>query len=114
MTQEHGRVESISGQLDYSKYPLGSMLTLIPYHVSAAQGGVRRGSFSVSSTLLLSDSLLLFTVMCHCSDASRLPCALRGTSPGNVDTNPWLVIKLRLCPAVLPMVDFCCNNHEKK
>ncbi|XP_041659840.1 D-threo-3-hydroxyaspartate dehydratase isoform X1 [Cheilinus undulatus] len=35
MTQEHGRVEPISGQLDYSKYPLGSMLTLIPYHSCA-------------------------------------------------------------------------------
>uniref|UniRef100_A0A8C5HVC7 D-serine dehydratase n=1 Tax=Gouania willdenowi TaxID=441366 RepID=A0A8C5HVC7_GOUWI len=34
MTQEHGRVEPISGPLDYSKYPLGSLLTLIPYHVS--------------------------------------------------------------------------------
>uniref|UniRef100_A0A669CCW9 Zgc:162816 n=1 Tax=Oreochromis niloticus TaxID=8128 RepID=A0A669CCW9_ORENI len=35
MTQEHGRVEPISGQLDYSKYPLGSLLTLIPYHSCA-------------------------------------------------------------------------------
>lgn len=34
MTQEHGRVEPISGSLDYSRYPLGSLLTLIPYHVS--------------------------------------------------------------------------------
>uniref|UniRef100_A0A3Q3EE49 Zgc:162816 n=1 Tax=Labrus bergylta TaxID=56723 RepID=A0A3Q3EE49_9LABR len=36
MTQEHGRVEPISGPLDYSKYPLGSMLTLIPYHSCAS------------------------------------------------------------------------------
>ncbi|XP_031711198.1 uncharacterized protein LOC116387887 [Anarrhichthys ocellatus] len=35
MTQEHGRVEPISGPLDYSKYPLGSLLTLIPYHSCA-------------------------------------------------------------------------------
>uniref|UniRef100_A0A673B6H9 Zgc:162816 n=1 Tax=Sphaeramia orbicularis TaxID=375764 RepID=A0A673B6H9_9TELE len=35
MTQEHGRVEPISGKLDYSKYPLGSLLTLIPYHACA-------------------------------------------------------------------------------
>lgn len=34
MTQEHGKVEPISGLLDYSKYPLGTMMTLIPYHVS--------------------------------------------------------------------------------
>lgn len=34
MTQEHGRVEPISGPLDYSKYPLGTVLMLIPYHVS--------------------------------------------------------------------------------
>ncbi|XP_023130195.1 D-threo-3-hydroxyaspartate dehydratase [Amphiprion ocellaris] len=36
MTQEHGRVEPSSGQLDYSRYPLGSLLTLIPYHSCAA------------------------------------------------------------------------------
>uniref|UniRef100_A0A3B3Y2A0 D-serine dehydratase-like domain-containing protein n=1 Tax=Poecilia mexicana TaxID=48701 RepID=A0A3B3Y2A0_9TELE len=36
MTQEHGRVEPISGPLDYSKYPIGSLLTLIPYHSCAA------------------------------------------------------------------------------
>ncbi|KAM4604897.1 D-serine dehydratase [Polymixia lowei] len=35
MTQEHGRVEPISGRLDYSKFPLGSLLTLIPYHACA-------------------------------------------------------------------------------
>ncbi|KAM3865723.1 D-serine dehydratase-like [Diretmus argenteus] len=35
MNQEHGRVEPISGPLDYSKYPLGSLLTVIPYHSSA-------------------------------------------------------------------------------
>ncbi|XP_034411242.1 D-threo-3-hydroxyaspartate dehydratase [Cyclopterus lumpus] len=36
MTQEHGRVEPISGLLDYGKYPLGSLLTLIPYHSCAS------------------------------------------------------------------------------
>uniref|UniRef100_H3CR49 D-serine dehydratase n=1 Tax=Tetraodon nigroviridis TaxID=99883 RepID=H3CR49_TETNG len=35
MTQEHGRVEPISGPLDYDKYPLGTMLSLIPYHSCA-------------------------------------------------------------------------------
>ncbi|XP_056149621.1 D-serine dehydratase isoform X1 [Lampris incognitus] len=35
MTQEHGRVEPISDMLDHSKYPLGSLLTLIPYHSCA-------------------------------------------------------------------------------
>ncbi|KAM6918639.1 D-serine dehydratase [Xenentodon cancila] len=35
MTQEHGRVEPISGPLDYSKYPLGCLLTLIPHHSCA-------------------------------------------------------------------------------
>ncbi|XP_054624421.1 D-threo-3-hydroxyaspartate dehydratase isoform X2 [Dunckerocampus dactyliophorus] len=35
MTQEHGRVEPIVGKMDYSKYPLGSLLTLIPYHSCA-------------------------------------------------------------------------------
>ncbi|XP_036842675.1 D-threo-3-hydroxyaspartate dehydratase isoform X4 [Oncorhynchus mykiss] len=35
MTQEHGRVEPLSGQLDYSRYPLGTLLTIIPYHACA-------------------------------------------------------------------------------
>ncbi|KAI9518652.1 hypothetical protein NQZ68_035528 [Dissostichus eleginoides] len=35
MSQEHGQVEPISGPLDYSKFPLGSLLTLIPYHSCA-------------------------------------------------------------------------------
>uniref|UniRef100_A0A8C5F4R7 D-serine dehydratase-like domain-containing protein n=1 Tax=Gadus morhua TaxID=8049 RepID=A0A8C5F4R7_GADMO len=35
MTQEHGRVEPITGELDYSKYPLGSLLKLVPYHSCA-------------------------------------------------------------------------------
>uniref|UniRef100_A0A3Q3WYX7 D-serine dehydratase-like domain-containing protein n=1 Tax=Mola mola TaxID=94237 RepID=A0A3Q3WYX7_MOLML len=35
LTQEHGIVEPTSGLLDYSKYPLGSLLRLIPYHACA-------------------------------------------------------------------------------
>ncbi|KAK0134528.1 D-threo-3-hydroxyaspartate dehydratase [Merluccius polli] len=35
MTQEHGRVEPITGELDYRKHPLGSLLTLVPHHSCA-------------------------------------------------------------------------------
>ncbi|XP_067287590.1 D-serine dehydratase isoform X2 [Pseudorasbora parva] len=35
MTQEHGRVEPISGKLDFKQFPLGSLLTLMPYHACA-------------------------------------------------------------------------------
>ncbi|XP_054847985.1 D-threo-3-hydroxyaspartate dehydratase-like [Eublepharis macularius] len=35
MTQEHGRIESITGQLDFAQFPLGSLLALIPYHACA-------------------------------------------------------------------------------
>lgn len=35
MTQEHGKVEAVSGKLDCSQFPLGSMLSLIPYHACA-------------------------------------------------------------------------------
>ncbi|KAI2659099.1 D-threo-3-hydroxyaspartate dehydratase [Labeo rohita] len=34
-TQEHGRVEPISGKLDFKQFPLGSLLTLMPYHACA-------------------------------------------------------------------------------
>ncbi|XP_030627611.1 uncharacterized protein zgc:162816 [Chanos chanos] len=35
MTQEHGRVETISGQLDFSQFPMGTVLSLMPYHACA-------------------------------------------------------------------------------
>ncbi|XP_059829872.1 D-serine dehydratase isoform X1 [Hypanus sabinus] len=35
MTQEHGKIESISGKLDFDKFPLGSLISLIPYHACA-------------------------------------------------------------------------------
>ncbi|XP_068197228.1 D-serine dehydratase isoform X2 [Antennarius striatus] len=35
MTQEHGRVEPLSGALDFGRYPLGALLQLIPYHACA-------------------------------------------------------------------------------
>lgn len=35
MTQEHGRIEPVSGQLEFEKFPLGSMLAIIPYHSCA-------------------------------------------------------------------------------
>lgn len=53
MTQEHGRMEPISGSLDYSKYPLGTMLTLIPYHVSIPPSlVVKQGLFASLPDLL--------------------------------------------------------------
>uniref|UniRef100_A0A8D0L963 D-serine dehydratase-like domain-containing protein n=1 Tax=Sphenodon punctatus TaxID=8508 RepID=A0A8D0L963_SPHPU len=35
MTQEHGRIEPIAGNLDFSKFPLGSLLAVVPYHACA-------------------------------------------------------------------------------
>ncbi|XP_026543475.1 uncharacterized protein LOC113425518 [Notechis scutatus] len=35
MTQEHGRIEPMTGELDFAKFPLGSLLALIPYHACA-------------------------------------------------------------------------------
>lgn len=34
LTQEHGQVEAVDGQLDFEQFPVGSILALIPYHVS--------------------------------------------------------------------------------
>lgn len=34
LTQEHGQVEAIDGRLDFQRFPLGSILVLIPFHVS--------------------------------------------------------------------------------
>ncbi|XP_030300784.1 uncharacterized protein LOC103534388 isoform X4 [Calypte anna] len=35
LTQEHGQVEPISGQLDFGSFPLGTILALIPFHACA-------------------------------------------------------------------------------
>ncbi|XP_077160555.1 D-serine dehydratase-like isoform X2 [Paroedura picta] len=35
MTQEHGRIELVTGELDWAQFPLGSLLALIPYHACA-------------------------------------------------------------------------------
>lgn len=34
MTQEIGKLKAAKGEIDYSKYPLGSRLYLYPWHVS--------------------------------------------------------------------------------
>ena len=34
MTQEVGKVEAVEGSLDLSLYPIGSLLEIVPYHVS--------------------------------------------------------------------------------
>ncbi|KAM6422448.1 D-serine dehydratase-like [Rhynochetos jubatus] len=35
LTQEHGQVEAVDGQLDFERFPLGSILALIPFHACA-------------------------------------------------------------------------------
>ncbi|XP_043543913.1 D-threo-3-hydroxyaspartate dehydratase [Chiloscyllium plagiosum] len=35
MSQEHGKIEPTSGKLDFNKFPLGSLISLIPYHACA-------------------------------------------------------------------------------
>lgn len=89
MTQEHGRVEPISGKLDYSLYPLGSLLTLIPYHVSVLVSCL----ISLSSFLLFYSLFFCFflAVLCDGNDASCVSCTLEGHSCGQVDTNTWMV-----------------------
>ena len=36
MTQEIGIVDAVEGSLDVSHYPIGTLLKIIPYHVSMA------------------------------------------------------------------------------
>ncbi|XP_025945508.1 uncharacterized protein LOC112977401 [Apteryx rowi] len=35
MTQEHGQLEAVAGSLDFSRFPVGSVLALIPFHACA-------------------------------------------------------------------------------
>lgn len=72
MTQEHGRLEPISGPLDYSKYPLGSLLQLIPYHVSAAQYGATVNVVSALSSLECCLTCSLF-ILQSCATAAMHP-----------------------------------------
>ncbi|KAK3533335.1 hypothetical protein QTP70_017180 [Hemibagrus guttatus] len=51
MTQEHGRVEPVSGKLDFNQFPLGSVLSLMPYHVLMENRCSRRSYVrSISAT----------------------------------------------------------------
>lgn len=34
LTQEHGLLEPASGQLDFGRFPVGTVLALVPFHVS--------------------------------------------------------------------------------
>ncbi|XP_041045777.1 D-threo-3-hydroxyaspartate dehydratase isoform X2 [Carcharodon carcharias] len=43
MTQEHGKIEPTSGKLDFDKFPLGSLISLIPYHVHGQSWELHRG-----------------------------------------------------------------------
>jgi hypothetical protein len=40
MTQELGTVVAVDGKLDFSKYPIGSTLKILPHHVSFSSMGV--------------------------------------------------------------------------
>lgn len=35
LTQEHGLLEHTDGQMDFGRFPVGSVLALIPYHACA-------------------------------------------------------------------------------
>ena len=39
MTQELGKIVALDGKLDFSKYPIGSTLRILPNHVSKCEGG---------------------------------------------------------------------------
>ena len=39
MTQELGKIVALDGKLDFSKYPIGSTLKILPNHVSKCEGG---------------------------------------------------------------------------
>ncbi|XP_074878529.1 D-serine dehydratase-like isoform X2 [Buteo buteo] len=41
LTQEHGQVEAVDGRLDFERFPLGSILALIPFHVSTGPAAPR-------------------------------------------------------------------------
>ncbi|XP_061853151.1 D-serine dehydratase-like [Colius striatus] len=35
LTQEHGQLEAVDGQLDFGRFPLGTVLALVPFHACA-------------------------------------------------------------------------------
>lgn len=34
LTQEHGLLEPVGGQVDFGRFPVGTVLALVPFHVS--------------------------------------------------------------------------------
>ena len=54
MDQEHGFVEPIKEEeiLDYSKYPVGSHLSILPYHVSKLKCKIFLGNVNQTKYIL--------------------------------------------------------------
>lgn len=66
LTQEHGQVEAVNGQLDFEQFPVGSILALIPYHVSVSPA-CPLGASAVSRL-----SVPSVTGLCHGCHAPRV------------------------------------------
>lgn len=66
LTQEHGQVEAVDGQLDFEQFPVGSILALIPYHVSVSPA-CPLGASAVSRL-----SVPSVTGLCHGCHAPRV------------------------------------------
>lgn len=84
LTQEHGLLEHADGQMDFGKFPVGSVLALIPYHVSAVPHPLVP---SVTPCV----TLLSPTGVCY---GGHAPCVLRargGAGGGPMAPRAWLV-----------------------
>lgn len=84
LTQEHGLLEHAGGQMDFGRFPVGSVLALIPYHVSAAP-------LPPVPTVTLCVTLLSPAGVRHSGHA---PCVLRARGReggGPMAPRAWLV-----------------------
>ncbi|XP_060797735.1 D-serine dehydratase isoform X2 [Neoarius graeffei] len=104
MTQEHGRVEPISGELDFSQFPLGSMLSLMPYHGSPQR--IFRLHCALSST---SFSTTPATFMSSLTPSMYLLFGLphfhlSGSSILNILLPTCSASLLRMCPCHLSLI----------
>lgn len=70
MTQEHGQVEATDGPLDFESFPVGSILALIPYHVSIHH----------TSPTPTTPRHTWLSILTHHRPVPLLPCTLSTTS----------------------------------
>merc|ERR1712227_806651 len=91
MTQEIGFIDSkdVDSEIDFSKYPVGSILTLVPYHACATAACYQQ-------YYLHDDQGIITQIWTPCKDItnfSQRKIASKSDQPKNIPINPPILLR---------------------